>query len=108
MEIRTYHLTGRITKAGRLEVDDLPGDIPPGEVKVTLAVPSSTETETTSQVNAPIWTDEEIAEMMRVEPKTGAEIAKSDAIGAWADRGITDSVEWVKELRRKRRERRGW
>jgi hypothetical protein len=54
------------------------------------------------------WTDEEIAEMMRSEPKTGAEIADSDVIGSWAHKGITDSVEFVENLRRKCREKRTW
>ncbi len=32
---------------------------------------------------------------------TGKELAKSDFVGSWKGRGITDSVEYVNELRRK-------
>lgn len=50
------------------------------------------------------YTEEEIAEMLRPKPKTGAEIVASDVVGAWADIGITDSEEWLNEQKRKRRE----
>ena len=32
---------------------------------------------------------------------TGKELANSDVVGIWEDRGITDSVEYVNKLRRK-------
>ncbi|MCQ3930640.1 MAG: hypothetical protein DPW16_09275 [Chloroflexi bacterium] len=53
-------------------------------------------------------TDEEIAEMLRPEPMTGAEIVAAGLTGGWADMGIADGAEWVQEQRRKRREKRGW
>ncbi|MBZ0242621.1 MAG: hypothetical protein K8F24_05355, partial [Bacteroidales bacterium] len=52
--------------------------------------------------------DAEIEELMQPNPKTGAEIAKNPAIGSWADMGIIDSVEWLVEQRRKRREQNQW
>jgi hypothetical protein len=36
------------------------------------------------------WSDEEIAEMMKIEPKTGAEIIAAGLTGGWADMGIND------------------
>lgn len=91
-------LKGYITEDGKLEVE-LPEDHPVGEVNIIIES-EKTETE---------WTDEEIAELMRHgEPQTGAEIAKSPEVGSWAHKGIEDSVEWINEQRRKRREKRGW
>jgi hypothetical protein len=55
------------------------------------------------------WTDEELAELLKPStPKTGAEIAamiRSGELGAgaWSEMAhpeMTDSVEWVKALRR--------
>lgn len=53
-------------------------------------------------------TDEEIAEMMKVEPMTGAEIVEARLTGGWADLGITDGAERVNEQKRKRKERNRW
>lgn len=84
-------LTGYVTESGDLEVA-LPEGLPPGEVQVTIEVLAPEES---------AWTDEEIREMTRIEPKTGAEIVAAGHIGGWEDYGITDSVEWVEEQRRK-------
>jgi hypothetical protein len=57
----------------------------------------------------PTWTDEEIAEFMRHEPKSGHEIIKEGLFGAWKDLpGPTDGVEWQDEQRRKRLEKHRW
>lgn len=56
----------------------------------------------------PLWTDEQLAEMMKPEPMTGAEIVASGILGGWKDKGITDGAEWVNEQKRKRKERRRW
>lgn len=48
------------------------------------------------------WTDEEIAEMMKIEPLSGAEIVAAGLTGGWADMGIADSAEWVNEQKRNR------
>ncbi len=76
----------------------LPDDFPLGNAKVTIALEFETDT--------PL-TDAEIDEFLRRKPgKTGAEIAQNPAIGSWAHKGISDSVEWVEDQRRKRREKR--
>jgi hypothetical protein len=54
------------------------------------------------------WTDSEIAELMQVEPMTGAEIVAAGLIGGWEDLHISDGAEWVNEQKRKRREQRRW
>ncbi len=56
----------------------------------------------------PAWTDEEIAEMMKIEPMTGAEIVAAGLTGTWADLGITDGAEWVNEQRREGQEKNQW
>lgn len=92
-------------KDGKLEID-LPDNVTDGEVEVTLPVRQE-KVSSAMQDETPL-TDEEIEAFMRPNPKTGAEIAKNPSIGAWADYGITDSVEWINEQRRKQREKRGW
>lgn len=54
------------------------------------------------------WTKEEIAELMKSNPKTLGEIAQSPEFGAWADLGIEDSQAWVENVRREEQERRRW
>lgn len=95
-----YHLIGRVSKDGELQIR-LPEGIPPGEVEVVISVPGTTLDD------AP-WTDEEIRQMMQVEPKTGAEIAVLiDGMEAGFQH-ITDSVAWVEEQRREQREGSQW
>ena len=58
------------------------------------------------------WTAEELRELMRPDPKTGAEIAAMIESGevdtsVWAAMEIPDVVEWVEELRRQERIERG-
>ena len=54
------------------------------------------------------FTDEEIAEMLTPKPLTGREIVEAGLTGAWADMGIEDSVEWLKEQRAKRSRKLKW
>ncbi len=97
----TYHLTGHISNEGELQLR-LPEGIPPGEVEVVITVPGAAATD-----DIP-WTDEEIRQMMHVEPKTGAEIAALlDGMEAGFQH-IADSVSWVEEQRRKQRESSQW
>ena len=98
----TIHLTGRITATGELEAK-LPEGLPPGEVEISIELPDS---ELPWDLRP--WTKEELDDMMKFEPATGAEIVASDSFGAWADEGITDSVAWVEEVRRKEQERHNW
>lgn len=101
----TIRLTGRITEDGKLEVE-LPDNLPPGNVEVLLEVANSADLPGEPRP----WTDEEIAELTKPgKPATGAEIvALLEKYGGWEDIGITDSVAWLEEQRRKRRERNQW
>jgi hypothetical protein len=85
-------LQGRITEEGRLEVE-LPVGLPAGEVWVTI------DTTPTSG-----WSPQELAEALRIEPLTGAEIVAAGLAGGWKDMGIVDSAEWVERQRRGRHE----
>lgn len=58
------------------------------------------------------WTEQELRELMRPEPKTGAEIAAMIESGevdtsVWAAMDIPDVVEWVNNLRQQERLERG-
>lgn len=92
-------------KDGELKVE-LPDNVTDGEVQVVL--PVTTETLAADHPDEAPLTDEEIAAFMRPDPKTGAEIIALGHIGGWEHKGITDSVEWVQEQRRKRKAKRGW
>lgn len=89
---------GRINDQGQLEVN-LPKGLPVGDVEVQLVFDSQT-----SQPEQ--WAAEELEELLRVEPLTGAEIVAAGLLGGWENKGITDSSEWVEEQRRKRQEGR--
>jgi len=59
------------------------------------------------------WTDEELDELLKPhKPLTGKQIVekhlKTGVIGSWADMGITDSVEWLKEQRAKHANKYQW
>jgi len=96
---------------GELKVD-LPENVPDGEVEVIIPV-SGDENGDRSEVfdeiswDTEAWTLVELDEMLTFQPSTLGEILSEGLVGGWEDRGITDSVEWVLEQRRKRRERRG-
>lgn len=96
----TIHLKGRVTKSGKLDIE-IPEDFPVGEVSVTL--------EAASPEAAPL-TVEELAELMKPDPKTGSEIVaelEAGLIGdGWSDLQMT-GAEWVEEQRRREAERRG-
>lgn len=53
----------------------------------------------------PLWTETELEAMLKTEPLTGAEIVEGGFVGGWEHRGIHDSVEFLEQLRRKRREK---
>lgn len=54
------------------------------------------------------WSDDELAEMLTVEPMAGKEIVEAGLTGGWRDLDIMDGAAWVEAQRRKRRERRQW
>ena len=96
-------LTGKINDHGQLEVE-LPKGLPTGAVHVTLEITPATDIPWEERP----WTDEEVASLSKIEPKTGAEIVAAGHIGGWEEYGITDSVEWIENQRQKRREKREW
>lgn len=87
-------LTGRITEEGKLEFE-LPEGLPPGEVQIRI------------ERIEPL-SEEEVAELLKTTPMTGAEIVAAGLLGGWSDLGIEDGQAWVEEQRRKRKARRGW
>lgn len=56
----------------------------------------------------PKLTQEELDELLRVEPLTGAEIVARGLLGGWEDMGIIDSAEWVNEQKRNHRKKFDW
>jgi hypothetical protein len=91
----TIRLKGQITEDGRLEVE-LPDGLESGEVNVVI------ETTPSSSSTGPAWTDEEIEELTRIEPKSGADIVASLGTG-WESLTVSGS-DWVEQIRRRRRE----
>ena len=60
-------------------------------------------------VSEPAWTDAEITELMRHEPRSTKTIIEDGLFGAWKDLpGTVDGVEWQNEQRRKRLEKHRW
>lgn len=100
----TIELDAYVTEDGELRLK-LPPNISAEHLRFRLELVTTEEQITSDDVE---WTDEEIAEMMRPEPKTGAEIADSDVIGSWADLNIHDSQAWVEAQRRKAEGQRKW
>lgn len=47
------------------------------------------------------WTDEELDAALDFKAASGAEVIAQGLTGLWKDRGITDSVQWVEEIRSK-------
>jgi hypothetical protein len=103
-----YRLHGRITDDGKLEVE-LPKDLPPGEIQVML-VRQQEAADADSPWEERPWTQEELRELMRIEPMTGAEIvewlAQQEETG-WEDIDVS-GAEWVEQQRNKRKERVRW
>ena len=61
------------------------------------------------EVSDETWTNEELAELLRPKrPLTGKEIVEAGLLGGWEDRGIEDSVEWVRQQRAARRRKINW
>ena len=90
----TIHLQGKITELGTLEIE-LPAGLPPGDAQVTIELGPGHD-----------WSTEELAEALRIEPLTGAEIVAAGLTGGWKEAGIDDSLRWVEEQRHRRQEER--
>ncbi len=88
MATNTITVKGYI-KDGQLQVD-LPETLPDGEVEVTIAISEQNQEGQPSEFKG----------------LTLGEILESGLVGSGADWDIGDSEEWVREQRRKRRERR--
>jgi hypothetical protein len=86
----TIHIKGVLTQDGKIELE-LPEGWQPGEVSVEINV-------------EPAFTDEELDELLQSNPKPANPIVT----GGWEDLDIRDSVAFVEEMRRKRRERNQW
>lgn len=98
--VTVLKLKGYITEDGEIKVYDMPADHPVGEVAVVV--------ETVPQEEP--WTEAELQELLQFKAtsKPGSEIAKNEAIGAWADMSITDGGEFIAELRQQEESRRKW
>ena len=100
-------LTGKINDQGQLELE-LPEGLPSGEVHVTLEI--EPDNNDIPWEDLP-WTDEELEALLKVEPKTGAEIAteiQSGMLGdGWSHIKVS-GAEWVEEQRRKWQENSKW
>jgi hypothetical protein len=93
----TIRLKGQVTPDGQLQFE-LPDNLPPGEVEITIEIPDTDEQ----------FTDAEIRDLLTFEPSSGADIIASGLAGGWEDMDISDPVAWVEALRRKQREWRSW
>ncbi len=97
----TLQLKVEVTEDRQVTIK-LPDDFPVGEAEVTIAVGPEQKP---SSADEPPLTDDEIDSLLQRKPgKTGAEIVASGLIGSWKHKGIEDSVAWVEEQRRKRRD----
>ena len=97
-------------KDGKLEVE-LPENVVDGEAEVKVVVSKMETLSTTREANdnlADLPSNDTVAEALPSGPLTGAEIVARGLTGGWKDLGITDSIAWVEEQKRKRRERHQW
>lgn len=94
--MKTIQVNGRITEEGELEIK-LPEGLPAGEARITIEISPGEA-----------WTQEELERAVRIEPMSGSEMVQAGLTGGWETLGITDSVEWVEEQRRKRRDQGAW
>jgi hypothetical protein len=83
----TVIIDAKLTEDGKIEIE-LPEGWQAGDIRVEIPI-------------EPTWTDEE---MLKPDPKPASEIVT----GGWEDMGIEDSVAFVEEMRRKRREKNQW
>ena len=102
MAVNYITLKGYV-RNGKLEVE-LPENVTEGEAEIIVPVAAEPDYEKPILGDEPPLTDEEIDDLLRRKPgMTGAEIVAAGLTGTWKHKGIEDSVTWVKEQRRKRR-----
>ncbi len=91
------------------EVVMLALQLPPAEqARLMERLAAAVRDALTETIDETPWTDEEIAEMTKTEPLTGAEIVAAGLTGGWADLDISDGAAWVNEQKRKRKEKLRW
>ncbi len=59
-------------------------------------------------MNSESWDEDELDELLTVEPMTGREIVAAGLTGGWRDFEVEDGATWVEKRRRTWRERREW
>jgi hypothetical protein len=107
----TVELDGRINEAGELEIGKISG-LRAGKVHVVISQVTEADADEAPPADADVtWTDEELKELLKPDPRPGSEVVAMIRSGeidlsAWAEQNITDSVEWVKQQREKRKEAR--
>lgn len=93
----TLHIKGQVTADGQL-VFELPDNLPPGDVDITIDIPDVDEQ----------FTPSEVRDLLTFIPTSGADVVAAGLVGGWEHKNITDPVVWVDEQRRKQREQREW
>jgi hypothetical protein len=94
-------IKGHVSVDGQLEFD-IPANLPPGNVNITIEIPDALPEHSVE------LTHEEMADLLTFTPASGADVVAAGLTGVWQDKGITDSVAWVEEQRRKQQEARQW
>lgn len=105
----TLELLGHINEQGDLEIGQPLGLRAGTKVKITITELADTPDQIPWEEQP--WTHEELDELMKHDPKTGAEIVEMIRSGeldtsAWTAMNITDPVVWLEEVRRKEQEER--
>ena len=59
-------------------------------------------------MNSESWDEDELDELLTVEPMTGREIVAAGLTGGWRDLDIEDGAAWVEKRRQAQREQRKW
>lgn len=99
----TVEVIGTVNEAGELQVGKVHG-LHAGKVRVVISEIVSVAEDDEPLSVEPTWTDEELAELLKPVPGTGADIVRMITSGeldtsSWSH--ITDSVQWVEDLRRR-------
>lgn len=77
-------------------------------VERVIATVNAQLTAPSQEVDDQPLSEEELAELLRIEPLTGTEIVARGLLGGWEDMGITDGAEWVNEQKNNRRKKFDW